>query len=188
MNERFEVWHSDIDIITKEFEKLSNSLSNDQLNWKPNPKAWSIGQIIEHLVKTSEEYFTVPDLINNKNYKPSFLTKFKFLPTMFGKLILKAVDPNTKRKSKTMIVFEPAQSHVEKNILNYFALSQDKLHKFINDNRELIINKTIIPSPLNKHIIYHFDTVIDILVNHQKRHYNQAKSVLKMQNLGSKNG
>ncbi len=79
-----------------------------------------------------------------------------------------------------MKVFEPKQSDIEINILGKFEETQKKLHLFINENRELIVSKTILPSPVSRHIVYHFDTVIDILVNHQKRHFIQAENVLKI--------
>ncbi len=76
MNNRFSDWHNEIDKITLRFNNKFRGLNHDELNWKPNSKSWSIGQVIEHLVKTSEAYFNIPKLINNRNFKPSFITIF----------------------------------------------------------------------------------------------------------------
>ena len=177
---RISEWKNKIEENTKLFENRFSNLNEHQINWKPSAKSWSIGQVIEHLIKTSESYFTITDKLNSKDFKPSMLTKFKFVPKLFGSMIMKAVDPETKRKYKTMGTFTPEMSNVPVNILNKFKESQQQLVKFIEDNIDLILNKTVVPSPINKHIIYHFDTVIDILINHQKRHFNQAERVMQM--------
>ena len=44
----------------------------------------------------------------------------------------------------------------------------------------LIKVSTVVPSPVSNYIFYHFDTVIDILINHQKRHLNQAQNILML--------
>lgn len=188
MDERIENWKKDIDEITLNFTHKFDNLSMQQLNWKSSSKHWSIAQVVDHLIVTSESYFDIPNLIRSNNYQPSALAKFGLFPKLFGKLILKSVDPSTSRKIKTGKVFEPSQSKISENILSKFADSQIKLQKFIDDNNEMIENKTIISSPLNKSIVYHFDTVIDIIVNHQKRHFNQAVNILTMQTEGNING
>ena len=180
MIDRIEAWHSEIDTNTSLFEEKFKDLTIEKLNWKPNSKNWSIGQVIEHLKISNEGYFGIPKLLKSRDFKPSFLSKIGFMPKMFGNFILKAVDPNNHRKVKTMKVFEPAESNVGENILNEFKDSQLELHKFIDENIESIKIRTVIPSPVNKHIVYYFDDVIDILINHQKRHFNQASNVSEM--------
>ena len=177
---RITAWKNNIAENTELFEKSFSDLDEKQINWKADSKNWSIGQVIEHLIKTSESYFAIPEKINSKDFKPSLLTKFKFAPKLFGKMILKAVDPNTKLKSKTMGSFTPEMSNVPVDILDKFKESQKQLLNFIEENKELILNKTVVPSPINRHITYHFDTVIDILVNHQRRHFNQAERVMEL--------
>ena len=181
MNNRIENWHTEIDKTTKNFISNFGGLDLKQLNWKPNTKSWSIAQVVDHLLKTNESYFIIPDKMKSEDFKPSLLSKTNFFPKFFGKLILKGVDPNTKRKVKTGGVFEPAQSNLQPDIIEKFNSSQKQLHEFLDNNAEDIKNRKVIPSPLNKHIVYHFDTVIDIIVNHQKRHFNQAMRVLKNQ-------
>jgi len=182
LESRFNNWHSEIETSTYQFKIKFGSISQTELNWKPNTESWSIGQVIEHLIKTNNSYFAIPKLIKSDEFKPSILTKIGFIPKLFGNLILKSVDPNNKRKVKTMKVFDSVESNINVNIFEAFLKSQKGLHNLIDENREFIDARTVIPSPVNKHIIYHFDTVIDILINHQKRHFKQASNVLEMMN------
>ena len=51
--------------MNKQFEKLSRlaveveeklgGLSKKQLNWKPSPDVWSVGQCLDHLVVTNKQ-------------------------------------------------------------------------------------------------------------------------------------
>ena len=179
MDTRIENWHTEIDQIISLFEKSFSNLDEQQLNWKPNPEGWSIGEVIEHLIKTSNSYFKIPETIKDPNFKPSIFSNFPFIANMIGNMILKSVHPNAKRKVKTFNAFTPNISNVDSNILENFIDTQKQLHNLIHENEESILSRKIIPSPVSKHIVYHFDTVIDILVNHQKRHFNQASNVLK---------
>ncbi|MCB9210303.1 MAG: DinB family protein, partial [Ignavibacteriales bacterium] len=56
---------------------------------------------------------------------------------------------------------------------------QKELKKFIEENEDLIMHKTIISSPANRNLIYTFDTAINIIIDHEKRHYYQAKETLE---------
>lgn len=185
MNSRIGLWKEELKNNTSLFEEKFKNLSTDDLNWKPNSKSWSIGEVIDHLIITNTAYFKIPNIISDPNFKSSFLTKLPFIANVLGNMILKSVDPNTERKAKTFKSFSPSSSKVDGKILEIFKETQVKLDELIDENQQLILDRTIIPSPINKHIIYKFDTVIDILVNHQKRHFNQACNVLEnMKNNG----
>jgi hypothetical protein len=177
MHPRIKGWNKSVDENTKLFIDRFNNFSKSELNWKPNTNDWSVAQIIDHLIKTNSSYFRISEIINDKNYKQSVFSKFPFYPKIIGNLILKSVDPDNKRKTKTMKVFTPSYSEIEKKIIMEFIDSQSELLIWIKSNEEQILSREIIPSPVSNKIVYHFDTVIDILVNHQKRHYNQACNI-----------
>ena len=180
MEDRIKTWHDEITEITGQFIDNFKSLNEEQMNLKPNSKSWSIGQVIEHLIKTTENYSKIPIKIRCQDFNPSILTHISFLPKLYGRMLLKYVEPERKRKINTFKIFEPEKSDIDINILSEFEDSQNKLHSFIDENLDLVSNSAIIPSPISNHIFYHFDTVIDILINHQKRHLNQALNVLEL--------
>ena len=180
MKSNIKIWHDEIRDITEQFKVNFESLNEEQINLKPNAKSWSIGQVIEHLIKTTENYSKIPHKIRSQEYKPSILTRINFLPKFYGKMLLKYVEPESKRKINTFKIFEPETSNINSNIVNEFKDSQNILHSFIDDNLDLVSNSTVVPSPVSNYIFYHFDTVIDILINHQKRHLNQAQNILML--------
>lgn len=71
-------WIEEIDKLTSRFVHEFSNLSEVELNWKPNPKAWSIAQHIEHLIIINQTYFPVLAELKSGQYKLPFTAKFGF--------------------------------------------------------------------------------------------------------------
>lgn len=50
-------WTNQIDQTTNDFVQTFGSLTDEQLNWKPDEKTWSIAQNIRHLILINESYY-----------------------------------------------------------------------------------------------------------------------------------
>ena len=170
-------WTSEIDQITADFKSHFSSLSAAELNWKPNPDQWSIGQIIDHLIVINSTYYPAFDQLKNNTYKVPFLGRFDFYTNMMGNLILKSVLPETTRKTKTFPLWQPSKSDIDADILEKFASAQEVLKQRIEENSARLDERTVISSPANKNVIYKLETAFDIIVTHEQRHFNQAKEV-----------
>lgn len=171
-------WTNQIDSTTTEFQQLFGKLSSEELNWKPNPKTWSIAQNIDHLIVINKTYFPILAELKSGNYKLPFLGKFGFIVSYLGKLILKAVEPSRKKKTKTFSIWEPSESNISSDILAQFSTHQNELKREILAAKNLIKNGAIISSPANKNIVYKLETAFDVIVTHEQRHLEQAKEVL----------
>jgi len=167
-----------IDQITKKFVNSFAPLNGEQLNWKPGSGTWSIAQNIEHLIIVNESYYPVIESIRHIDYTPPFISKLNFIVSLFGKIILKSVSPERHRKTKTFPIWEPAVSEISPDILKRFENHQEALKKIVTNSIDLISNGIIISSPANKNVVYKLETAFEIIVNHEQRHYNQAKEVL----------
>src|SRR6266542_2955599 len=99
-NSKLIYWLSEIDAITDNFIKQFGTLSFEELNWKPNSETWSIAQNIEHLIKVNETYYPVVDAIRKGNYKLPCTAICSLVARFFGRFILKAVEPERKKRIK----------------------------------------------------------------------------------------
>ena len=172
-------WTTEIDNATNLFQQHFGSLTEEELNWKPNEATWSIAQNIEHLIIINETYFPILANLKSGNYKPPFIAKFGFIASLFGKMILGTVQPNRKKKIKTFPIWEPAKSNISADVLDKFSKHQNQLKQEIKEAREFIQKGTIISSPANKNIVYKLETAFDIIVLHEQRHLEQAKEILE---------
>jgi hypothetical protein len=183
-NSKQTYWLSEIDNATNNFVKQFGALSFEELNWRPNPEVWSIAQNIEHIIKVNETYYPVVDLIRKGNYKLPFTARFPFIINFFGKFILKAVEPQRKKRVKTFAIWKPQVENIPADIINKFVIHQQELKKFFNGCSDLIEKETIIASPANKNIVYKLSAAFDIIITHEKRHFNQANEALQLLRTG----
>lgn len=156
------------------------SLSEKQLNWKPDSQTWSIAQNIDHLIVVNETYYPVLASLKEGTYKTPFIAKLGFIVSFFGKTILNAVKQDRKRKMKTFPVWEPTDSQVKGEILQRFKIHQDELKRQIETMKELVEKGAVISSPASKNIVYKLETAFDIIVSHEQRHLEQAKEILQL--------
>jgi hypothetical protein len=171
-------WTTELDSITEQFISQFGTLTNEQLNWKPDPNTWSIAQNLDHLIVVNETYYPVLNSLKEGKYKAPFISKIRFLVSFFGKTILKAVQPDRRKKMKTFPIWEPGVTQIEGDILKKFENHQKELKQKIEDAKELADKGAIISSPANRNIVYKLETAFDIMVSHEKRHLEQAKEVL----------
>lgn len=173
-------WSSDLDEITRVFKQEFGTLSGDELNWKPNAGTWSIAQIIHHLIVVNETYYPVLDQIRNNTYYTPRFGQIGFIHRFFGKLILSSVQPDQKRKVKTLPIWEPELSAIRSDIIAQFEKHQQELKQAIRNSEDLIARNTVISSPANRMIVYKLETAFDIMVAHEKRHFKQAQEINRL--------
>ena len=148
------------------------------MNWRPNPKAWSIAQNIDHLIRINESYFSQLEELHLGSFKAPFIGKLGFLVSFFGKSILKSVEPSNTKKISTFPIWQPSNSKIDGGILERFKAHQEKLKLEIKKSTDMIAQNAIISSPANKWIVYRLETAFDIIVLHEKRHLKQSEALL----------
>ena len=173
-------WTADIDQITEEVHRRFDDLSEEMLNWNPHKDKWSIAQVLEHLVIINRSYFQPLADLRAGSYNLPFLARSGFLARYFGRLVLKSVEPTTRRKTKTFPLWEPSKSHISKDVLIAFYQMQEELKGQIKASESLLRNGAIISSPANKYLFYRLEMAFDIIVTHERRHMEQVKELLDL--------
>lgn len=173
-------WTATLGNITKQCQTEFGGLATEQLNWKPNSGTWSIAQNIDHLIVVNETYYPVLTSLKDETYKTPFIAKIGFIVSFLGKTVLKAVQPDRRKKMKTFPIWEPSESKVGDDILKRFEVHQNELKQKIENAKELVERGIVISSPANRNIVYKLETAFDIIVSHERRHFEQAKEILSL--------
>jgi len=172
-----ERWTDQVDKITKDFKQSFGTLTIAELNWKPNQNTWSIGQNLDHLIAINGTYHPIIESVRAETYRLPFLAKFEFMVSFLGRTVLKAVQPDRKKRMKTFPVWEPTKSDIKEDIWEIFEQSQSDLKSLIKSSSDLLDNGTIISSPANRNIVYKLETAFDIIVSHEQRHFEQSLDI-----------
>lgn len=176
MNQKIFALESALNANTKMFLDEFYQLSVEELNWKPNANTWSVGQIVLHLIAVNDSYLPIIDQIGNLSLP--FSAKIAFVPRMFAKVLLKSVSPKSKKKVKTFSIWKPKKENVEHDILYKFSKRKHDLVLALKNNEKHIENNTLIHSPGNKFIVYGLENAFNIIIDHEKRHFLQAKALI----------
>jgi len=152
-------------------------LTAQQLNWKPSAEQWSVAQCFDHLLTTNAAYFPVFDEILSGEKTPTFWERLPWLPAVWGKLLIKAVAPESQRKLKAPKIFRPSSSTVDEAIIRRFVEQQNQVIKYMKATEGLDLERIKIPSPVTGFITYSLLDAYRIIINHERRHLLQATRV-----------
>lgn len=176
-----EKWTRQLDEITEDFREEFGELTVEQLNWKPDPDTWSVAQNMDHLIVINSTYFPVIEAVRNQTYRTPFTGRFGFMTRFFGNMVLSSVSPDRRRKIKTFAIWEPTNSYIGADILDRFEQHQTLFRHLIENSRDLLDRGTVISSPANRHIVYTLEKAFDIILLHERRHFEQAKELLQIE-------
>jgi len=165
--------------INKYVENNIAALSEEQLNWKPSSKTWSVAQCLEHLIVNNTNYFKTFEAVINNTYRQTFWHRTSPFTGFFNKKLLEFTAAEAKIKVKAPASFSPAASRFDKTIILRFFKQQETLTKYFDKLEPMAADKKIIiSSPFSGLITFHLYTVLIAFVNHEQRHINQAEKVM----------
>ncbi len=151
-------------------------LSSDQLNWKPGENSWSVGQCLEHIIKTNEEFYPEFDKLASGARKNSFFESYSPLSGFFGRFLIKAVSEDSKKaKAPSKRIVPP--SDIDADIISRFGTHIDEVNRKVDSCVGADRKKTVVTSPFLSVFTYTLDDAYTVLVEHTKRHLRQAKRV-----------
>src|SRR5262249_51140955 len=94
--------------------------------------------------------------------------------SLCGRLLIKQLQEQPKRKFKAPKKIQPSASGVNQNIIGDYNKSLDHFLKCISNCEMADIDKTIIRSPTIRMVTYSLRDAFQFLIQHEHRHINQA--------------
>ncbi|CAN5615924.1 hypothetical protein BH24ACI3_BH24ACI3_10700 [soil metagenome] len=178
MDERMKYVTSEMGKIAKDVTASFGTLTEAQLNWKPAEKSWSIGQCLDHIIKTNHEFDPELARLASGNRKNSFWEKYSPFTGMGGRFLVNAVKTDSKKaKAPSKAIVPP--SDIDAEIVNRFADHIADVNRKVEACSGVDLQKTVVTSPFLSVFTYKFDDALTVLVEHSKRHVRQAKRVMQ---------
>ena len=169
---------NELDQISAEVRSHFGSLSSEQLNWKPSVDRWGIAQCLDHLITGNKSFFPILESIVNGQKKTVFMERLPLLPSVWGGLLIKSLNPKNTRKMKAPPKFQPAASELSASIVEQFVDQQTEFGGWMEKTSEMDLERIIITSPALKLITYSVMDGYRFLVLHEQRHFQQAQRVM----------
>lgn len=160
--------------IKKEITELAAPLTAEQLNFKPNPKSWSIAEVMEHIITANATYFSgIAELIATN---PGSKAAGRYSHNCMARMMVYFLKPDG-MKLPAPPLFEPTSSHHDQHIIQRLEQNFREIETFIDDAKEMDLVKLKMPSPALSLLHFNLGGVFDILVTHAERHFQQMKRV-----------
>jgi hypothetical protein len=165
----------ELDIADQRADSLAKALSAEQLNWRPRPDVWSVGQCLQHL------------FVFNKVYLPAISVSLEgrqrarvqeITPGWFGRWFIRNyVEASSEsRRTRAPRKIEPDEQ-VECSILESFLRSNQIARKVIHRASDYDVNRIRFKNPFIPMLRFTAGTGLEIVSKHQSRHLLQAEGV-----------
>ena len=170
---------SELDAADARAVALAKGLTIAQLNWKPRPHAWSVGQCLEHLCISNEVY--VEPMTKSLGVPPTGPVG-EITPGWFGRWFIRTyIEPTTQQKrarAPTKIV--PVAAQIDSSILDRFIASNVAVRDVIARAQRHDVNRVRFRNPFVPLIRFTVGTGLQVIARHNHRHLLQAERVTQM--------
>jgi hypothetical protein len=155
--------------------KLSKPLSPDQINWKPSPHEWSIGQCLEHLSMANETY--VQAISDALATRPTGAVE-EITPGWFGRWFIRNyIEPSpATRRGRAPKKIAPA-SQADPAILDRFLRSNAQVRALAHRAASYDVNRIRFTNPYLPLVRFTVGTGLLIMPAHERRHLLQAERI-----------
>jgi hypothetical protein len=166
---------SELDAADRRAERLGKALTAAQLNWRPRPDAWSIGQCLQHLCVTNEVY--LPAISTSLEDRRRSRVQ-EIVPGWFGRwFIRKFIAPSSEGSRTSAPQKIVPDDQVEPSILESFLQSNRAARELIYRASDYDVNRIRFKNPFIPMLRFTAGTGLEIISKHQSRHLLQAERV-----------
>ena len=167
--------NSEFDAADQRATAVVHGLTPHQLNWRPSPAQWSVGQCLEHLAITNEVYLRA--MAGSLEGRRAGLVA-EIAPGWFGRLFIRTViEPSPKtRRWRAPKKIRPG-TQVPPTVLDRFHATNRAIREFMQRARNSDVNRIRFKNPLIGIIRFTVGTGLEILSRHERRHLLQAERI-----------
>ena len=160
---------------SQEAEVLTDSLTPEQFNWKPDATSWSVAECLMHLNTANAPY---AEAMRKRIDEGGPRGEGPFRYGWFARLFIKSIAPEGKLKMKTASAMTPRASQYDPAaVLGEFEAINAELLEQIERAEGLDVSRMRMPSPFLKLMRLPLGAFLEALAGHELRHLKQARRV-----------
>jgi len=165
-----------VKVVQSDADGITYDLSDEQFNWRPSDRQWSVGQCFDHLNRTNRVFLSNLRESIARGRSQGLLDEGPFAYNWFSRWFLRLVDPSSPRKFKAPGKFVPPAHLNLKDVMPEFQSLHDQLNELLKEasGLDLVRNKVSSLFPLLK---FNLGMTFWIVTTHDRRHIAQARAV-----------
>ncbi len=175
----FDQLTNDLLVLRVVAQQRFRSLSTDELNRRPSPSRWSVGECLEHLNIVGGYY--LPSIARRiakaqaRGSKPTATIKQGFFG---GRFIGAMRTPASEKAYTTPQRYAPTGNRLPRTVAEVFSRQLDELLRLVLLARQVNANAVLIPNAVFPLLLLRLADQLEFLVVHIQRHVAQADAVL----------
>jgi hypothetical protein len=169
-------YYEQFENIKEDVLELSAPLNDDQFNWRPSLKQWSISECLAHLnVVDGLDVPAIRDAIE-KGRANGLIGKGPFHYGFLSRRFVRLSEPPVKFKFKAPKVYRPPSNEPKDKVVAEFIAVHDQLLELIVKSSGLDLARTQVGSPV-PYVKFSLGQRFALLTAHDRRHLRQAWEV-----------
>jgi DinB family protein len=165
-----------IENIKEDATELTATLSDEQFNWRPRPKRWSISECLAHLNLT--DGIALPEIAAaiEQARKAGMTAPGPFRYSLFSRTFIRYVEPPPKVRVKVPKGYEPPAGHSKDQVVPEFVALHDRWLELIAQADGLDLARIKVGIPVRR-VKFSLGQRFALLTAHDRRHLWQAWEV-----------
>jgi hypothetical protein len=168
---------TELEAVDRRAEFVAKNLSSVQLNWRPRPEAWNVGQCLDHLRVANDVYLPAISAALENSYTER-VDDVRL--GSFSRWFIRAyIAPNPGgARARAPRKIEPGKQ-VDLSVLRAFLRSNESARELIRRAADYDVNRIRFKNPFIPLLRFTVGTGFEIITQHQCRHLLQAETVRK---------
>lgn len=170
-----------LDEVIIDARSLTDGLTPEQFNWKPDATRWSVGQCLEHITRTLLLYpAEIQRMIEEARSRAPGARPYR--EGWFSRWVVSSMEPPPRMRIRTRKSVEPGGSLDRDTVIREFEMAFGKLQDLIVAADGVSLRHGRMRSPFAPVLRFTLGQVLAMNLAHARRHLWQARQVQKHAN------
>jgi hypothetical protein len=178
MQSEREALERQLDAIAADADAVLAGLTAAQVNWRPGPDRWSIGECVSHLNVGIRVVLPALDRAIETARQRGWTGEGPFRYGWFANWMARSQEPPVKRRIRTWPIIQPVTEHHDATRLRAeFHAVRRELRERLLHAEGLDWKRARVVSPVSRLVRMPFGAYLEFLLAHDRRHLWQARGV-----------
>ena len=170
----------ELDDVDARAAALARSCSVAEWQERPEPGAWSASECLQHLVLSADAMLPRVDEAMEAGRRAGALGAGPFGAGVFGRILIWALEPPYRVKSRTAARFQPASAATPDEDVAALHRAHDRVRSALDRAQGLALDRLTIQSPFFERARYNLYAAFALLPVHARRHLWQAERTVRL--------